>query len=156
MKRLSQNIRNRGYTLVEALVAGVVLMIGVSAASSLTLALITQDEMNERTALAINFQECAARLYQEGLSPAQIQNLIPEVAVVSDLSFTTGTESVTHSPAVPGLPAVPLQYADVTVTFNPSPATESWSARKWTAGGNADSRTLTVRAYRWDNPVSSP
>ncbi len=137
-----------GYTLVEALVAGIVLMIGVSAASSLTLALITQDEMSQRTATALNYQENAAQLYRLGLSPTQVEALLPADPVVSDLTIATGTESVAHSPTVPGLPNVTMPYADVSVTFNPGSATQSWTGRTWTGGDKDASRTLTLRAFR--------
>ncbi|MCB1229603.1 MAG: hypothetical protein KDN19_05025 [Verrucomicrobiae bacterium] len=158
MKLKIQETRRRtgAYTLIEALVAGVVLMIGVSAASALTLALITQDEMNERTCVALNYQENAASLYRLGLSESQIEALLPPESVVSDLTMTTGTESVAHTPAVPGLPSASVGYADVTITFNPSPATQSWTGGIWTGGGKSDSRTITQRAYRSDTSITIP
>lgn len=149
-------LRSRGYTLIEALVASVILMIGISGASSLTLALITQDEMSQRTAIALNTQESAAELFRLGLSAAEIGALLPDDPVTTSLSVATGVESVAHTPAVPGLPNLSLPYADITVTFNASPSTESWTGRIWTSGDKNASRTLTLRAYRSGTSITVP
>ncbi len=148
--------RRGGYTLIEALVASVILMIGISGASSLTLTLITQDEMSQRTAVALNTQENAAELFRMGLSAADIAALLPDDPVTTTLTVTTGVESVAHSPAVPGLPNLSMPYADITVTFNASPATESWTGRIWTGGVKDAARTLTLRAYRSGTSITVP
>ncbi len=87
--------RNRGYTLVETLIAAGLLLFGIAAAAALSLTMVSQEEANARVARAINIQEQAARLYQLGLEPAEIWGangiLPPEDNVVSvEFSSTTG------------------------------------------------------------------
>ena len=130
----------RGYTLVEALVAGVVLMIGISAASQLSLTLITQDEVNQRSATALNYLETVARLYQGGLDEADIRLIVPADPVVTTLTITPST------PAVTGLGT--MEAATISVTFKPVPSTQTWTTRTWTAGHKDASRTSTIVAYR--------
>lgn len=132
--------RSRAYTLVEALVAGVVLMIGISAASRLTLTLLTQDEMNQRASTALNYQETAVRLFQMGLSEADIRLIVPADPVVESMTFANGALSY----AAPDS----LESAAITVTFRPSPATQSWTGHIWTSGNKDVVRTFTVTAYR--------
>ena len=60
MKRLSVThplSRLRAYTLIEALVASSILAIGMGAASSMSLALITQEQITERSEKAIAYLE---------------------------------------------------------------------------------------------------
>jgi type II secretory pathway pseudopilin PulG len=135
----------RAYTLVEALVAGAVLMIGVSAASQLTLTLITQDEMNQRASTAYSYLETAARLYQMGFDEAEILAIVPDDPIVDSLTVTPATPSVT------GLGTI--QSATLSVIFHPSPATESWTANIWSSGNKNATRTSTLTAYR--SPLSS-
>ena len=146
----------KGYTLIEALVAGVILMIGVSAASQLTLALITQDEMSQRTSTVLNYQENAAFLYRMGLSNAEIAKVLPADPAVDSLSVTRSQETVSNSPAVTEIPDMNMEYADITVQFYPSPATQTWTAGIWTGGAKGVSRSLTLRSYRSRNSLTVP
>jgi len=68
----------RGYSLIEVLIAGAILVIGVSAAAIMANALFVQEESNGYALRAFNAQEQAARLWQLGLSPATITNILPE------------------------------------------------------------------------------
>lgn len=132
------------YTLVEALVATVLLMMGISAASALTLTLLTQDEMNQRHDIALAETELIAQLYQLGLDEPAIRQVVPSSNVVEQFTLTPGSETV---PGVGSLPS-----ALISVRFNPSPATESWTGRIWTAGLKTDTRTLEFQVYRSSLP----
>ncbi|CAN5408096.1 hypothetical protein BH09VER1_BH09VER1_09830 [soil metagenome] len=83
-----------GYTIVEALVAAAILVIGVAAAASLALTMVSQEESNARVARAINLQEQAARLYQLGMSPAGVAAILPADSGVASITFATGTTNV--------------------------------------------------------------
>ena len=133
-----------GYTLVEALVASVLLMMGISAASALTLTLLTQDEMNQRHGVALAEAELIAQLYHLGLDELEIRQVVPSSTVVETFTLTPGSESV------PGVGTLPS--ASISVQFNPSPATESWAGQVWTAGRKTDSRTIEIQAYRSSLP----
>lgn len=66
------------YTLIEVLVAGGILAMGILAAASLALTMVAQEKANARIDRALNMQEQAGRLYQLGLSPYVITNeLLP-------------------------------------------------------------------------------
>ncbi len=66
------------YSLIEVLIAAAILVIGISAAAILANALLVQEESNGFALRAFNTQEQAARLWQLGLSPATITNILPE------------------------------------------------------------------------------
>ena len=83
-----------GYTLVEVLVAAALLAVAVAAAASLALSMVSQEESNTRIARAFNQQEQAARLYQLGLDPTTVTNLLPPEPNVVSISFTTSTLTV--------------------------------------------------------------
>ncbi|MCB1235215.1 MAG: type II secretion system protein [Verrucomicrobiae bacterium] len=145
MKRPGQNPFHRsrgarGYTIVEALVAGVLLMIGISAAATMSLTMVTQEEISERTSRAMNYLESAARLYEFGMPDDEIEGLLPDEPVVTDLNVIEGVE------AVAGVGN--MTYADVTVTFQPTSATTAWSAGTWTNGDSSVTRSHTVRVFR--------
>ncbi len=74
----------RGYSLVEVIIAGFLLVIAISAAAILARSITLNEEANTSVAKAINTQEQAAKLYSLGLTPAAITNILPEV-------FTTNT-----------------------------------------------------------------
>jgi type II secretory pathway pseudopilin PulG len=132
--------RDRGYTLIEALVAGVILMIGISAASQLTLTLITQEEMNRRTTTALNYQENVAGMYRLGFDEAEIDALVPDDPVVQTMTLTPGVHDL-------GGGMGNMDFADITVAFNPVPADSAWSADLWTGGDPAALRTSTIQVY---------
>jgi len=72
---------NRGphaYTLIETLIAGALLLIGICAAAVLANTMVLQEEANARITRYINLQEQVSRLYQLGLDYAAITNIIPE------------------------------------------------------------------------------
>lgn len=115
-------------------------MIGISAASRLTLTLITQDEMNQRTASALNTLETAARLYQSGLTEAEIRRIVPADPVVDSLTIAPST------PTIAGLGTI--QAATVSVTYHPAPADQTWTGHLWTGGNRTATRTSSVTVCR--------
>lgn len=150
MKIFTQkNKRNRAYTLIEALVASGVLLIGISAASSMSLSLVTQEEINERSIKAFNYLDNAARLYRMGLEPAEITATLPKEPVVQTLSFTSTNKSVT------GLGNVPVMR--ISINFKASDATTAQSATidEWTGGDSTASRTEFVDVLRSESVQSS-
>ena len=79
----------RAYTLIEVLVAGGILVMGIAAAASLALTMVAQEKANSRVERAFNMQEQAGRLYHLGLEPAAITgNLLPYDASEMTLTFT--------------------------------------------------------------------
>ena len=82
-------MRNRGYTLVETLVASGILLVAIGAAVSLAVTMTAFEEGNAKVSRAFNYQEQAARLYQLGLNPGEITGLLPEESAVESLTFTT-------------------------------------------------------------------
>lgn len=74
----SLSLLSRAYSLVEVLVASGILVIGITGAAMLAHTLLLQEESNGFALRAINAQEQAARLWQLGLSPSTITNILPE------------------------------------------------------------------------------
>jgi Tfp pilus assembly protein PilV len=93
-----------GYSLVEVIIAGFLLVIAIAGAAVLARTIAVNEESNTVVTRAINTQEQAARLYSLGLTPTQITNILPEVfttnAVPADqtlnLSFTTTNTNITN------------------------------------------------------------
>ncbi len=78
MKILSLHPRpRRGYTLIEVLAASAVIAVSMAAATSLAASMVFQEELAWRTAITRNYQENMARLWQLGLSPANILAVMP-------------------------------------------------------------------------------
>ena len=75
-KSISLFPKNRGgvraYTLIEALVAGGILMIGIGAAASLSLAFLSQEEISERAARACTAPTNAARVLSPNAADAPL------------------------------------------------------------------------------------
>lgn len=75
MKR-TRTCKNGGYTIIEALVASSVLLIGIAAAASMSLQLVTQEEINERANRTFNYIDNAVRLVQLGVDPQVVRDSI--------------------------------------------------------------------------------
>lgn len=82
-------MKNRGYTLVETLVASGILLVAIGAAVSLAVTMTAFEEGNAKVSRAFNYQEQAARLYHLGLTPGEISGLLPAESAVESLTFTT-------------------------------------------------------------------
>jgi type II secretory pathway pseudopilin PulG len=139
-----------GYTLIETLVAGAVLFIAVSAASSLSLSLVTQEEISERAARACNYLDNAARLYQLGLAPTQIQGLLPPDPIVTGLTFQNRALTVTPQ-AVASLEGQTITVTYLSTNSTSAPAT---GALSWTGGPSGRTRSESVVAVR--SPTAIP
>lgn len=66
------------YSLVEVLVAGALLAIGIAAAALMANSMIMQEEANIRVIRGLNLQEQVGRLYQLGLDYDAITNVLAE------------------------------------------------------------------------------
>lgn len=143
-------LASRGYSLIEALVASSVLMIGIAAAASLSLSLVTQEEINERSVQVFNYLDNAARLYQMGVAEADIPGLLPPEPLVSSLTFTPGSESVA------GLGTVPLTTIEITYKPTGATSTNGSSVLDWTGGDKNVTRSESVVVLRSVNYLGGP
>lgn len=143
MKTHSQ--KSRGYSLIEALVASSILLIGISAAASLSLAMVTQEEMNERANRAYNHVDNAVRLLQLGVEPATINSqILPPNDVLPDMTIEP------HAVNVPGLGTRNRWW--IKFGYNTAEATASSnSGRLWTGGLNTTSRKQGFYVYRTEH-----
>lgn len=69
--------RRAAYTLIEVLAASAVIAVGMTAAVSLSASLMVQEELAFRISVTRNYQENMARLWQLGLTPADVVALMP-------------------------------------------------------------------------------
>ncbi len=138
----------RGYTLIEALVASSILMIGVAAAASMSLSFVTQEEISERSARAFNYLENAAALLHAGVDSSQIASILPPEPVVTSLSFTDRTLMATNFGAVPS--------TLVTVAFKANAANAASGLDRWTGGKDDAVRTAAVEIVRTNSTLASP
>ena len=68
----------RAYTLIEVLIAMGILAMAIGAASRLSLTQSITEELNAKETIAVNYGECAARLWQLGIdSPSSILLSVP-------------------------------------------------------------------------------
>jgi len=147
MRRITP-IRSRAYTLIEALVASSILLIGIAAAASMSLSFVTQEEITERSARAISYLENASALYQAGVDPSRITALLPADPIVISLTFTDSNLNVTNLGTVPA--------TLVSVTYRSTGATESGSTQRWTGGHKDATRTISVELIRASRYLDSP
>ncbi len=138
MKHFTQSARQKAYTLIEALVGSSVLAIGIGAAASMSLTLITQEEINERSVRAFNYLDNATQLMRAGVDPSDITNILPTEPLVK--SLTNSTRNLT----VPGLGTVPA--TTLTMTYDPAgaTATNSSTIEEWTGGVKDATRSESV------------
>ncbi len=134
----------RAYTLIEVLAASAVLAVGMTAAVSLSSTLMLQEEMAWRVSVTRNYQENMARLWQLGLSPADVTALMP-LQTVSPLlnSMINGTPYVVETGVTNPGTLGSMQAAAVTASVNISqdPSFESQGA------------PLTLSVYRPSLPT---
>ncbi len=86
----------RGYTLIEVLIAAVLVAIGAAAAAMLSLTMVSQQLTSVTVARALNYQEQACRLYQLGLDQTTITNILPRESGVTSLTFSTSSVTLTN------------------------------------------------------------
>jgi len=135
-----QGRENRAYTLIEALVASSILLIGIAAAGSMSLALVTQEEINERSLVAVNYLDNASTLYHLGVDPGLIPALLPDEPIVESLTSSERTV------AVGGLGDVPV--TTLTLTYRPAAPSGTPGAGIWTGGDDDITRTIEVELVR--------
>lgn len=137
----------QGYTLVELLVASSILMMGISAACLMSMAMVTQEEMNHRISRGLNFQENAARLYQLGLSPGEITAVLPPDDSVS-LAWTSADTTLTGIGAVTGQTITATLYG-TEPSSNAASNTGYWTGGAPPAGSTSrPSRAHSLTIYR--------
>lgn len=71
-------MRKNAFSLIEALIATVIVAIGLTAAASMVGALMAKEEVNSISLRAANLHEQAVMLYRLGLSPSRIRQILPE------------------------------------------------------------------------------
>ena len=76
-------MKKNAFSLVEALIAAVIVSIGLTAAASLVGALMAKEEINTVSLRAANLHEQAVMLYRLGLAPATIRSILPETCTDS-------------------------------------------------------------------------
>jgi type II secretory pathway pseudopilin PulG len=134
LKRAARS--TRGYSLVEVLVAGGILALGIGAACVMSLTMATQEEMLHRMARNLNLQENAARMYQLGLNASEITGSNGLLPGSNDLTLSFATSNATLA----GLGVVPAQTITATIKTTPDDSILPTSARGWTGGSRrADS-----------------
>lgn len=146
--RIPLSIRSRltgAYTLIEVLAASAVVAVGMTAAVSLSSTLMLQEEMAWRVAVTRNYQENMARLWQLGLSPADVTALMPTQTASPLLNqmingSPTVIETGTTNPGSLGS----MQAAVVTAAVNISQ----------TPGSEVQGAPLTLNVYRASLPAS--
>ena len=102
-------MKTSAYSLIEVMIAGAVLAVGIAAAALLANSRILQQEANKDVTRGENVQERIAKLYHLGLATNTFTNILPETFVttrsgldkfVLSLSVPTtnnGVESVTST-----------------------------------------------------------
>jgi len=92
-----------GYSLIEAVIAGFLLVLAIAGAALLAQTITLTEDANTAVSRALNTQEQAAKLWALGLNSTQITNILPETFTSSStpayrtlkLSFTETTTNIT-------------------------------------------------------------
>jgi hypothetical protein len=148
--RKSLTASSCGYTLVEVAAAATLLFVGVAAATVLSLTMVSQEEANYRVSRALHLQECAARMFQLGLSGTEIDQLLPNDPTIRSSATPTTAPYTKITFAVSTVTTAGFgSYEEgiCTMNFSPSPsgAGTTRTAGTWTGGSAAGrSRVLTV------------
>ncbi len=144
------SVRNRkrrnssaGYTLIEALVASAILMVGIGAAASLSLSLVTQEEINERSSRAGNYLENTAALFYLGFDTADIEGILPEDRVVKRMIFSERTPS-----------GVAMTQARIVYAPNDAVTNNLDTRDEYTGGVKSARRRHTIRMIRGPSTFS--
>lgn len=136
----SERRRQRGYTLIEVLVASGILMVAVSAAASLSLSMSAQEEINFYTSRALNLQENYVRAYHLGLEPATIQAIMPPENALQTINTANADAAVA---GVGDMESVTWEFI-----IRPNPNAGTPTAGVFTGGDGGALRTVNVRAFR--------
>lgn len=110
---------SRAYTVIEVLAASAVIAIGMTAAVSLSSTLMLQEELAWRVAVTRNYQENMARLWQLGLSPADVVAVMPTQSASPLLNqMINGTPSLVEIGTANPSSLGSMQAAAVTASVN--------------------------------------
>ena len=116
---LPQRYGGLAYSLIEVLIAAGILLTGIAAVAMLANTMFLQQEANGRISRALNLQEQAATLWQLGLSPTTITNILPERCVASNaLSDNTASVAFAANANITNLGSGAAESANMTVIFH--------------------------------------
>ena len=135
-----------GYTLIEVMVASSLLCGGVAAATALSLTMVSQEEANHRVSRALHLQECAARLFQLGLSGTEIDQLLPNDPTIRNSTTTAPFTKISFAvTTVTTAGYGSYEQGICTMNFSAAPSSTTRTAGTWNGGNAADrNRVLTV------------
>lgn len=120
------------YSLIEVLIAVVVVGIGLTAAAVMVGAIMSQEELNQVSLRAANLQEQAVTLYRLGVDPGTIRSILPETTVSAatpqpgEFSITFSSSDATNVTVTNG-GNLSLERSVCTVVF-PNPLTPQGAA----------------------------
>jgi type II secretory pathway pseudopilin PulG len=140
MKTPSHRSR-RGYTIAEVLVAAGLLGIMIGSAVSLVGTMNTVETASRSTSVATNILDCAAQLWQLGLSPAEARAVLP---------ITTNNEILSRTVVADGSGnTVTYGTAGTTALANSMGTVENIAVSVVSQDPQGSSnRTLTATVYR--------
>ena len=132
------------YTLIEVLAASAVVAVGMTGAVSLSSSLMLQEELSWRVAVTRNHQENMARLWQLGLSPAEVMALMPAQSASPLLNQAIHSASITSAGTTDpsGLGVMQSAYVFTSANVSQDPRAEIQGA------------PLTLSVYRPSLPMS--
>ena len=121
--RTPQRVRDAAYSLIEVLIASGILLTGIAAVAMMAHTMFLQEEGNGRVTRAINLQEQAATLWQLGLSPDTITNILPERCVASNsLAADTVCLTFSNNADITNLGINAAQSVNLTIVFHSATA----------------------------------
>jgi Tfp pilus assembly protein PilV len=129
-----------GYTLAEVLVAAVLLGLAMGGAVALSATMNLQNETARGVASALSVQDCAARLWQLGMTPDECNAVLPQTqnnVRIADALVPSSSNAVTWGTA-----------ANVTLANSMGTVEQienTLTIRNVTGGAN---RTNVVQVYR--------
>ncbi len=130
--------RRAAYSLLEVLVATAILLAGVGAAAALTLVMAAQEEAARDTARCLNLHEQAVRLWQLGVTPADISTSLLPAAGVDAITFDT-PQSINVAGTI-------LTSVNCTITYRTA------RIAAWTSPGTDTAVSNTLTAVRTNSP----
>ncbi len=140
MKTFLRSRRNKGYSLVEALVASALLGALIGGAVSM----VGTMNLSERSAyagtVALNMEDCAAHLWQFGLTPTEVLSVLPSN---TNNEFVDGALVVTNSNSVVFGGATTTTLANSMGSLENIPCTVTIKDPQ-----GVNNRTNTVQIYR--------
>jgi len=117
--------RLHAYSLIEVLIASGILLTGIAAIAMMANTMFLQEEANGRITRGLNLQEQAATLWQLGLSPATITNILPERCLASN---PPGTDAVnltfTTNANITGLGSSIVESVNLNIVFHSATAAD--------------------------------